>query len=394
MNLSAYSPTRIIGALNRRRLDFFRNLRYQSAKSGNLQDSVLFESFQGKVIGDNPLDIFHELKKQRSDLKFFWTVQKNKTQAPAGSTAVIHGSAQWLKLLATSKYLVNNTNFPWYFRKSTGQIYLQTWHGTPLKRLGRDIPGNSLTASYLNTMDREATYWNALISPNKYCTDIFPKAFNFSGRIIETGYPRNDRLKNDTGEIRARVRNQLGIKDEQTTLILYAPTWRDYKRSATGAWLQVNFMEQAISLPTNSKLAYRGHTNTHSSRSKPIPSGAIDVTNYPDVTELYLAADVLVTDYSSVMFDFSVTGKPIIILAPDISEYQAKRGFYFDFLGEVPGPVCTSNAELVQALAHLKTNAKNFSEKYSRWQAKFNHREDGRAAQRVVSEIFLDSNHS
>jgi CDP-glycerol glycerophosphotransferase len=237
-------------------------------------------------------------------------------------------------------------------------------------------------------MDREASYWNALISPSKYCTEIFPSAFNFSGKIIETGYPRNDRLVTQPAEVRQRVRKSLGVTDEKTKLVLYAPTWRDYKRSATGKWRTVNFFSAETKLPAGLQLAFRGHTNTHAAHTAAVAGGAIDVTNYPDVTELYLAADVLITDYSSVMFDFSVTGKPIIFLAPDIAEYESKRGFYFDFANEAPGPICTSQAEALEALNDLAAVSKNYSKKYSAWQAKFNQLEDGKAAQRVVAEVF------
>lgn len=392
MNLRAYSPTRVLGALNRRRSDVFRKLQYQPQKTSTLKNAVLFESFQGKVIGDNPLDIFYELKKRRSDLDFYWTIQKGKTTAPAGAKPVVHGSREWLNLLASAKYLVNNTSFPWYFRKVSGQVYLQTWHGTPLKRLNRDIPGNNLTASYLNTMDREASYWDALISPSKYCTEIFPNAFNYRGTIIESGYPRNDRLVTQSVEIRSRVRKQLGVKDDKTWLVLYAPTWRDYNRSATGKWQAINYFEPNTKLPKGFQLAFRGHTNTHAAHNSSVAGGAIDVTNYPDVTELYLAADVLVTDYSSVMFDFSVTGKPIIFLAPDIGEYESKRGFYFNFRAEAPGPICGNTGEVIEALKGITEISKSYAGKYKEWQAKFNHREDGKAAERVVTSFFMGSN--
>jgi CDP-glycerol glycerophosphotransferase len=387
MNLKAYTPTRILGALNRRRADFYRKLQYKPQNTTELRNAVLFESFQGKMIGDNPLDIFYELKRVRPELEFFWTIQKGKTKAPAGSTSVVHGSKQWLELLATAKYLVNNTNFPWYFRKVEGQVYLQTWHGTPLKRLGRDIPGNTLTQSYLNTMDREASYWNALISPSKYCTEIFPSSFNYNGLIIETGYPRNDRLKAQPAGLRDRVRKQLGV-DDKTWLVLYAPTWRDYNRSATGKWQSVNYIDQNTKLPAGFKLAYRGHTNTHAAHTAKTAGGAIDVTTYPDVTELYLAADVLITDYSSVMFDFTVTGKPVIFLAPDLAEYEAKRGFYFDFAAEAPGPICSTTGQVLEALLKLPEVSREYAGKYAAWQAKFNAHEDGKAAERVVSAIF------
>lgn len=392
MNLRAYTPTRILGALNRRRSDLFRKLQYQPQKTTKLRNAVLFESFQGKVIGDNPLDIFLELKKHRSDLEFFWTVQKGETTAPIGAKAVVHGSREWLNLLATSKYLVNNTSFPWYFRKVEGQKYLQTWHGTPLKKLNRDIPGNNLTASYLNTMDREASYWDALISPSKYCTAIFPTAFNYSGEIIESGYPRNDRLVKKPAEIRARVRKELGVSDDKIRLVLYAPTWRDYNRSATGKWQTVNYIEPTTRMPNGFQLAFRGHTNTHAAHNSSVAGSAIDVTTYPDVTELYLAADVLVTDYSSVMFDFSVTGKPIIFLAPDIDEYESKRGFYFDLSAEAPGPICSNSQQVIEALNEIGQVSKTYASKYKAWQEKFNHLEDGKAAERVVAKFFMGSN--
>lgn len=388
MNLKAYTPTRVLGALNRRRADFFRQLQYKPQNTTQLRNAVLFESFQGKMIGDNPLDIFNEVKRVRPDLELFWTIQKGKSKAPEGATGVVHGSKQWLELLATAKYLVNNTSFPWYFRKVEGQVYLQTWHGTPLKRLGRDIPGNTLTQSYLNTMDREASYWNALISPSAYCTNIFPSSFSYNGLILETGYPRNDRLTNQPAGLREKVRQQLGVTDDKTWLVLYAPTWRDYNRSATGKWQTVNYIEQDTKLPAGFQLMFRGHTNTHAAHTSKVAGGAIDVTTYPDVTELYLAADVLITDYSSVMFDFTVTGKPVIFLAPDLAEYESKRGFYFDFRAEAPGPICNNTAEVFQSLLTLNEISQQYAGKYAAWKAKFNALEDGKAAERVVAAMF------
>ncbi|MEY4742203.1 MAG: hypothetical protein RL672_953, partial [Actinomycetota bacterium] len=162
-----YSPTRVLGALRRRRADWLRKLQYRPQDTTVLRNAVLFESFQGKVIGDNPLDLFAEIQARKlsgrlpADLELLWTVGPG-TAAPTGSRGLKHGSREWLDALASSKYLINNTNWPWYFRKVTGQVYLQTWHGTPLKRLGREIPNNNLTKSYLDTMDREASYWDYL----------------------------------------------------------------------------------------------------------------------------------------------------------------------------------------------------------------------------------------
>ncbi len=388
-----YSPTRILGALRRRRADWLRKLQYKPGNGDALENAILFESFQGKVIGDNPLDIYREVLRRKAagelpaDLKLFWTTGP-ETKAPEGAVGVKHGSKAWLHAIATCRYLVNNTNFPWYFRKVPGQVYLQTWHGTPLKRLGREIPNNNLTKSYLDTMDREASYWDALISPNEYCTKVFPGAFSYSGKIIETGYPRNDRLTTADGQYRQRIREAIGITDPKTTVVLYAPTWRDFKRSATGNWESVNFMDENIELPAGFQMIYRGHTNTHAAHKSSVAGRAIDVTKYPDVTELYIAADVLVTDYSSVMFDFTVTGKPVLFLAPDLERYRAERGFYFDFEGEAPGPILKRDTEVVDALSKLPDLAVIYREKYHAWQRKFNLLEDGRASARVVDQLF------
>ncbi|MEN9603835.1 MAG: hypothetical protein RL545_524 [Actinomycetota bacterium] len=226
-------------------------------------------------------------------------------------------------------------------------------------------------------MKREAGYWDYLVSPNEFCSEIFPRAFGFRGRLLETGYPRNDRLQKPNPSIRAK----LGIAEGQT-VVLYAPTWRDDARDAEGNWATVNNLAQ-VKLPKNFTLLYRGHTNTLAS-ARNLAAGTIDVTEYPDVTDLYLAADVLVTDYSSVMFDFSVTGKPMIFLCPDLAEYRALRGFYFDFEDEAPGPIVKTAGEVVEALKKLPKRDK----KYAAWQAKFDALEDGKASARVVDAVF------
>lgn len=382
-----YSPTRIAGALRRRAAGYLRKWQYRPQQTKQLREAVFFESFQGKVIGDNPLDIYNELRRRRPDLEYIWTIGP-ETQAPEGARGVRFASKEWLVALATSKYLVNNTNWPWYFRKVPGQVYLQTWHGTPLKRLGREIPNNNLTKSYLDTMDREASYWDYLISPNPFCTEIFPGAFGYRGRIIETGYPRNDRLSSASALDRALIRQRLGINNPNTRVVLYAPTWRDYKRSATGNWESVTFMDENIELPPGFQMLYRGHTNTHAAHKTKVAGGAIDVTKYPDVTELYLAADILITDFSSVMFDFTVTGKPVLFLAPDLERYRAERGFYFDFEATAPGPILKTDSEVVAALARIDEISAEYSVKYRAWQHKFNSLEDGKAAARVVDIVF------
>lgn len=389
-----YTPARIIGALRRRKNDLIRSALYKPVDGAQLRNAVLFEAFDGKVVGDSPLEIFYALKIERPDLEFFWSV-KPGVSAPAGATALRYGSREWLKVLASAKYLVNNSAFPWYFKKVSGQVYLQTWHGTPLKRLVRDIEAGKVSTQYLSTMRKESAAWDFLVSPSAYASTCFKSAFayplgNGTGKLLEVGYPRNDRLSASADkrvQIRDRVRKQLGVKLE-TQLVLYAPTWRDTSRNAVGTLQTVNYIDAATKLPTGFQLMYRGHSMTLDAHNSKTANGAIDVTDYPDITELYLAADVLITDYSSVMFDFAVTGKPMIFLTPDIEKYVADRGFYFDFVSEAPGPICRKTAEVIGALESINDVAKQFGQSYKTWQAKFTPLEDGKATARVLAEVF------
>lgn len=388
-SLKKFAPMRLAGAAKRRAAIKVRAFQYQLDRKRPLANAVLFESFQGKVIGDSPYDIFLVLQQARPDLKFIW-VTAPATKAPVGATGVAFGSRAYLQALATAKYLVNNSNFPPYFRKATGQVYLQTWHGTPLKRLGRDIAQNNLTKSYLDTMDREAKAWDYLISPNAFCTEIFPSCFGYTGEILETGYPRNDKLSNATSAERQRIRESIGVSDPSVTLVMYAPTWRDYSRTATGNWQSVFYLDENIELPEGFKLIYRGHSNTHEAHKDGGNDRFIDVTRYPNITDLYLAADALITDYSSVMFDFTVTGKPLIFMTPDLERYRAERGFYFDFEAEAPGPILNTEAEVLQALQSLDEISTSYQAKYRAWQLKFDAHEDGKAASRVIAKVFTE----
>jgi CDP-glycerol glycerophosphotransferase len=171
---------------------------------------------------------------------------------------------------------------------------------------------------------------------------------------------------------------------------MYAPTWRDYSRTATGNWQSVFYLDENLELPEGFKLIYRGHSNTHEAHKDGGSERFIDVTRYPNITDLYLAADVLITDYSSVMFDYTVTGKPIIFMTPDLERYRAERGFYFDFETEAPGPILNTQEEVVTALQNLGEIERNYQKNYRNWQLKFDAHEDGKAASRVIAKVFSE----
>ena len=162
---------------------------------------MLFESFGGKSTGDSPAAIAAELRRRGSNLDLVWSVTDNSLPTPDGTRQVVRLSREWYELLGRARFIVNNNNFPDFFVKAPGQTYLQTWHGTPLKRIGHDIPGRRfISRNYMKTMDAEAASWDYLVSPSPYCSGIFPRAFRYDGRVLELGYPRNDMLVSPEGE--------------------------------------------------------------------------------------------------------------------------------------------------------------------------------------------------
>jgi CDP-glycerol glycerophosphotransferase len=277
---------------------------------------------------------------------------------------------------------------PRYFRKPADTTFLQTWHGTPLKRIGFDIedPRFEGHRKHYASLRREVSAWDYLISPNAFSTEVFRRAFCFEGRIIETGYPRNDMLVGPAAtERRSQVRARLGL-GEDAFVILYAPTWRD---SANPANPVLDLGEIAGSVE-GAVVLLRAHQLDHF--ELPMQDSRVrDVSGHPEVGDLYLAADVLITDYSSVMFDYAVTGKPILFFAYDLSYYRDQlRGFYFDFEAEAPGPVLETPGDVVPALQRIDTVEEEYRSAYKRFQAKFCHLDDGKASARVVEAVFGD----
>ena len=388
-----FSPTRVRGALRRRQVELQRSVRFSRAQGQPLRDTVLFESFAGKMVGDNPLGIHQELMRRGTPLEVLWTVGRPDLSAPDGARAVRHGSPEWLEALATSRFLVNNTNFPAYFRKSPGQVYCQTWHGTPLKRLAHDMPPGTISDAFLALYDREAAAWDHLLAANEFSAQTLGGAFGYRGPILRVGYPRNDRLVTVGASERQAIRERLGVHDPDERILLYGPTWRASRRTDLGQFAPVNYLDPGTRLPDGWRLAFRGHSHTHGAHDTSIARGALDVTRYPDVTDLLIAADALLTDYSSLMFDFAVTGKPILFLAPDLADYRESRGFYLDFEAEAPGPILSSSAEVVHRVADMPGLVAEYHTRYADWQQKFTAWEDGRAAQRVVDAVFGEAPH-
>ncbi len=355
---------------------------YAGPPRATYDDVVLLETFGGRTAGDSPGAIGGELIARDLGLDLVWVVDDSSVVLPAGSRPVSRRTREWYNLLNRARTYISNAGAPAFFEKKPGQVHLQTWHGTPLKRIGEDRgPGDFATWRHRRSVARQAAGWDAMVSPSPYCSAIYRSAFRFGGECLELGYPRNDALlAPEAASARQRTRDVLGLHIGDVA-VLYAPTWREYLdvRDAKPLYLHVDRFTRRL---RDAVVLVRGHYNATGQKDVYVDHPRVrDVTRYPDINDLYLASDALVTDYSSIMFDYALTDKPIVLLTPDLEHYRdVERGFYLDFPAESPGPVVESTREVVAAL----TAPDRHAGQRARFREQFCPYEDGRASARVV----------
>ena len=347
------------------------------AQSGGDENAVFFESFYGQSVGCNPRAIDRELAARAPNVTRYWSVVDMSIAVPEGAIAVVEGSPEWWRARGAARLLIVNDWMRRRFARKAGQKVLQTWHGTPLKRLALHRRG--FDPRRMAAVVKESRRWDVLLAQNTYSERILKKAYAFFGKPIWTdGYPRNDVLTKDDG---SATRRALGVGPDERVL-LYAPTWRDDRSEI------VDFVDpQLLAEQTDAVVLVRGHSRTLRPGRDQSGARVIDVTGYPDTARLLLVADALITDYSSVMFDYSVTGKPMYFMVPDLDHYRGElRGFYFDLAERAPGPLVTTQDELSDALMDESLPG-FFAERYAAWRRQFNSLDDGHAAERVVSRL-------
>lgn len=340
-----------------------------------LENAVFFESFYGRNAGDNPRAIDAEIARCAPSVTRYWSVVDLSVEVPAGAVAVIEGSPEWWRARGIARLLIVNDWLRRRYVRRPGQAVLQTWHGTPLKRLALHRPGFDPRRAL--AVWRESRRWDVLLAQNPYSARVLRKAYAFFRRPIWVeGYPRTDALVGRDG---SAAREALGIRPDERVL-LYAPTWRDDRETL------VDFLDlPRLAAAADAVVLVRGHSRTLLPGADEDGPRVIDVTGHPDLAALQLASDALVTDYSSVMFDYSVTGKPMYFFAPDLEHFRGElRGFYFDLAENAPGPLVRTQDELEQALTG---DPAAFTDRYDRWRERFNSRDDGRAAERVVARL-------
>lgn len=363
------------------------------------QNLIIFESFLGKQYSDNPRAIYEYLKEHNPEYEMVWSVDPRfeKGFLDKGVPYVRRFSIKWLFLMAQARFWVTNSRMPLWIPKPKHTTYLQTWHGTPLKKLVFDMkevrmPGTT-TEDYKQHFYQESRNWDYLISPNRYSTEIFRRAFKFEKEVIESGYPRNDIFYKRERDVIAKRFKETHQLPKDKKIILYAPTWRDNQYYQVGKYkmdLNLDLAQLEKELGDNYIIILRMHYLVAENFNLDAFKGfAYDFSKHEDIQELYIISDLLITDYSSVFFDYANLKRPMIFFTYDLDEYEEDiRGFYFNLAEKAPGPLVKTTEEVIKAIKEYKENT-FFSDKMEEFYQRFCYLEDGHAAERVVKEVIL-----
>lgn len=366
------------------------------------KDIIIFESFFGRQFSDNPKALYEYIKSNYPQYKLYWNIRDD--MIPYFKEHKIPYTVRYgykgITKQAQAKYYITNTRRPFRWNKPKGTTLLETWHGTPLKTIGTDVqlvtmPVND-SGKYHEGVVRDSKRWDYLIAPNKYSADIMSRAFRKdNNQMMLTGYPRNDILINYTDDDIKRIKDELNL-DPTKKLVLYAPTWRDdefVKAHEFTAQLRLDLAELEDRFGDNVIFLIRTHYMIANSLDLTKFTNAVNVSDYQDISELYLISDVLVTDYSSVMFDYSILRRPIIFYTYDLEQYASTiRGFYFDFTQAAPGKLVKTTTAVADELEDIFTNGWTPDQQYLDFTQRFDEWMDGHASERVVKELFDDDN--
>ena len=360
---------------------------------------VIFISFHGRGYSDNPRAIYEAMIQDPrwQGYRFIWFIKHHKKkglQIP-GAEIKEYFSFSYFYHLSKAKFWVVNCKLPLYICKKPKQVYLQTWHGTPLKRLAHDIDVAEDTTFYRSAVsyeqmchsyDVDVARYNYMISPNAFCTEVFPHAFGIDPqRLVETGYPRNDFIVNATTEQILSIKKRLQLPMDKK-IILYAPTWRDNSYVSAGYTfeLKADFRLWKKILGEDFIVLFKPHyLIINKYQDDPSLKGFLySISATAEINELYVISDILITDYSSVFFDYAILKRPMYFYMYDLENYASDlRGFYLDITKDLPGEIYRSEEKLcqdIQAGVFDRSKLDDFSKR-------FNNLDDGHASQRVLN---------
>ncbi|MDN6631108.1 MAG: CDP-glycerol glycerophosphotransferase family protein, partial [Staphylococcus equorum] len=400
--LTGYNTVRFIKPKKKR----YRQKNVQKSIFSKLpirRNTILYESFLGRNYSDSPKALFNYLLQEEPDKwQHVWIlndkelIRDNPEFQRSNVKVITRFSWQYFYYVTVAKYFILNMRQPNYLEKKDDQVILSTWHGTPLKHLVFDMENvTSANKKYKRIFYEQSRKWDYLIADNKYSENIFTSAFMYPRENILTyGYPRNDILINHTKDDQDRIKQRLGIPLDKK-VILYAPTWRDDEFHSVGNYkftLRLNLDRLREELGDEYVIILRMHYFISDVLDLSNYEGfAFDFSTYNDINHLYIASDLLITDYSSVFFDFANLKRPILFYTYDLAKYKDElRGFYIDVEKDLPGPLLYTSEEVIDRIKNIKSVMYEYEEKYKLFYDQFCSLDDGKASQRIVNKVIKD----
>ncbi|MFC8710364.1 CDP-glycerol glycerophosphotransferase family protein [Streptomyces sp. NPDC057197] len=359
--------------------------------------TVVLESHLGKQYSDSPRAIYEELRRREVPVTAIWSYAGERPKGfPEDAELVRRWSWRYLKALAQAEFWIDNQGFPLRLAKRPGTTYIQTWHGSALKRMGFDEPSQRMQSeqeqrSYQQALDR----FDHFVVRSEHDVRTLARAYRIpEHKLLRTGYPRNDALvrarESTAPDPRARrLAERLGI-DPAKKVLLYAPTFRAHRDGRVRDFaFPFDVEEYADRFGDDHVLLVRAHYLNRLTLPPSVAGRVIDVSAEPDITPLLLLADALITDYSSVMFDYALLQRPLVFYVHDWEEYAGDtRGTYFDLLAEAPGPAPRTPEELFAAIGDLDAVHATYEARLKEFVDKYGEYDRGDAAAQIVDRFF------
>ncbi|MET8446942.1 CDP-glycerol glycerophosphotransferase family protein [Streptomyces sp. NPDC005209] len=358
---------------------------------------AVYSAFSHRGVLGDPAAVYRKAREIAPHIRGVWVVRDREQaeQLPPGVEHVLLGSAAYHRLTARATFFVNNVNWPGGLVKRPGSVHIHTHQGTPVKYMGADLldkPG----ARYgfdVPQMLRRADRWDYSLVANRHSELAWERAYPCHFTSARTGSPRNDALVDPPQDAGCQFRFRYGIPEDHR-VVLYAPTRRDYLRG--GHVERVDLARFAADLGAGHTLVVRLHPALVTGPARGLGLAElhrrgvlVDATDEPHVEEVMLASDVLVTDYSALMFDYANLDRPIVVHADDWAAYTASRGAYLDVTAEAPGHVSCSQRELAWLFASGSWRDEESARLRAAFRERFCEFDDGRAAERVVRTLML-----
>lgn len=361
--------------------------KYREFRKEPIKDNcIVFESLWGRKYNCNPAAFYEYICEHHPEYECVWFFNDTDVSIPGNAKIVKRKTEEYYYYLATSKYFVYNANFPVSFRKRPEQVIIQTMHGTPFKTFGLDVREELPSEKEEMRVVRRAGIWDYIVAQGRFTDEMVWRWFRYENTVLRTGYPRTDNLYKDGKEKASEIRRSIGIPDNKK-VILYAPTWRSMDRFD----MMLDIEKMRTGLSDEYVLLLRPHYFVESFYKVPEDGSFVFDANRVDrIDDLFPVTDILITDYSSVMFDFVLTDKPIIFYTYDLRDYTEKtRGSYFNIATEAPGTIAESTEEVIDAVRDLNLHENLNNERINSFRDKYLTFENESSSEKIFEEVFV-----